>query len=165
MGRSLWKLVKNLDEYLGMSLMAFIIILACANVFMRYVVGQPWGWVEEVTIFVFVWLTMFGASAVVKAEGHCSIDVLTRKLPPGPRRVVALFADLCVILTLVLLIWYGTELTISAVNKVTPILGIPYYCVDAALPASGVFMLVNYLRLTWLHMTGKEENCNMEESQ
>lgn len=161
----MWKFIKNLDEYLGMLFMAFIILLACSNVFMRYVVGRPWGWVEEVTIFTFVWLTMFGAAAVIKAEGHCSIDVITRKLPPGPRRVVNVFADICVLVTLGLMIWYGTELTISATNKVTPILGIPYYCVDAALPISGLFMLIYYLKITWLHLNGKEQNCNWEESQ
>lgn len=162
-GFTLWKIVKNLDELLGMLSMAFIILLACANVFMRYVVGSPWGWVEEITIFTFVWLTMFGAAAVVKVEGHCSIDVLTRKLPPGPRRIVSLFADSCVLITLVLLIWYGTELTLLATNKITPILGIPYSYVDAAIPVSGVIMFIYYLQIAWLHLTGREPNCNTEE--
>ena len=66
----MWKWLRNLDDILSMILMAFIILLACANVFMRYVVGSPWGWVEEVTIFTFVWLTMIGATSVIKAEGH-----------------------------------------------------------------------------------------------
>ncbi len=163
MGRQLWNFIKNLDEIIGMVLMAFIILLACANVFMRYVVGSPWGWVEEVTIFTFVWLTMFGAAAVIKAEGHCSIDVLTRKLPPGPGRIITIFGNFCILLTIGLMIWYGTELSILATSKVTPILGIPYSFVDAALPVSGVFMFSYYLRSTWLHLTGKEENCKMEE--
>jgi TRAP-type C4-dicarboxylate transport system permease small subunit len=106
---------------------------------------------------------MFGAAAVIKAEGHCSIDVLTRKLPPGPGRIITVFGNVCILVTIGLLIWYGTELSILATSKVTPILGIPYSYVDAALPVSGIFMFVYYLRSTWLHLTGKDQNCDMEE--
>lgn len=165
MGQKLWMLIKNLDEIMGMILMGFIVLLACANVFMRYVVGMPWGWVEEVTIFTFVWLIMFGAAAVVKVEGHCSIDVLTRKLPPALRRRIAIFGNICVLATLGLMIWYGIELSILATNKLTPILQIPYSYVDAAIPVSGVYLFIYYARSTWLQLTCKEQNCNTEESQ
>ena len=162
------KFIKNLDDYLAMIAMAFIILLACANVFMRYVVGNPWGWVEEVTIFSFVWLTMLGAAAVVKVEGHCSIDVLQRKLPPGPKRILNIFVYLCTLTTLALLIWYGTDLALSAGGKTTPMLGIPYTYVDIAVPIGSAFMFVEYARLLWLEITcrGKQEdedtNCKVE---
>ena len=161
----MWKRLKNLDDYLSMILMAFIILLACANVFMRYVVGKPWGWVEEVTIFTFVWLTMIGAASVIKAEGHCSIDVLARKLSPKARRVLDTFVDAAVIVTLLLMIWYGTELSLSAGDKLTPMLGIPYTYVDAAIPLSSLIMLIYYLRIAWDNFTGKEKNTHTEETQ
>ena len=159
----IWSILKNLDDYLGMLFMAFIILLACANVFMRYVVGNPWGWVEEVTIFTFVWLTMLGAASVVKAEGHCSIDVLARRLPAKAQRYLNIFVDLTVVVTLVLLIWYGTDLALSAGGKVTPMLGISYTYVDFAIPVGCAFMLVHYLGLLWQSVTGKKEKCNIEE--
>lgn len=143
--------------------MGFIILLANANVFMRYVVGKPWGWVEEVTIFIFVWLIMFGAAAVTMAEGHCSIDVLARKLPPGPRWVLDIIVNLLVILTLCLTIWYGVELTLSAGNKLTPMLGIPYTYIDAAIPVGCSIMLLNYLQLLWWTLT--EKNQAQEEKE
>ena len=49
MKRNLFYWIRRFDHYAGMFLMGFIILLANANVFMRYVVGKPWGWVEEVT--------------------------------------------------------------------------------------------------------------------
>jgi TRAP-type C4-dicarboxylate transport system permease small subunit len=159
------KILRKLDDIVSMLLMAFIILLACANVFMRYVVGSPWGWVEEVTIFTFVWLTMIGAASVIKAEGHCSIDVLARKLSPKARRVLDTFVDLCVIITLLLMIYYGLELTLSAGGKITPMLGIPYTYIDAAIPVSGLIMLVYYVQIAWNNITGKGQNSQTEESQ
>lgn len=157
MGRAVVRVLKNLDEILGMCLMAFIILLACANVFMRYVMGSPWGWVEEVTIFTFVWLTMIGAAAVVKAEGHCSIDVIVRKLSPGPRKAMNIFAGLITITTLLLLTWYGLELALSAGSKVTPILGIPYTYVDLAIPVGCGLMLIHYLEIIWQEIKGENK--------
>ena len=157
------KIIKNIDDYLAMIFMAFIILLACANVFMRYVVGVPWGWVEEITIFTFVWLTMLGAASVIKVEGHCSIDVLARKLPPGPRRILDIFVHLCTILTLLLLIWYGTDLALSAGDKTTPMLSIPYTYVDFAIPVGSLFMLIHYTKIFWLDITGKTKPCKIEE--
>ena len=37
--RKIYDLVRKLDNFLGTTAMAFIILLACANVFMRYVIG------------------------------------------------------------------------------------------------------------------------------
>lgn len=157
MRRNLVYWIKRFDHYAGMILMGFIILLANANVFMRYVVGKPWGWVEEVTIFIFVWLIMFGAAAVTMAEGHCSIDVLARKLPPGPRKILDIITHVLVIITLCLMIWFGAKLTISAGGKLTPMLGIPYSYIDAAIPVGCTIMLINYVQLLIWIITGKNQ--------
>lgn len=154
--KKIWGFLKNLDDIIGMALMAFIILLACANVFMRYVMSSPWGWVEEVTIFTFVWLIMFGAAAVIKAEGHCSIDVLVRSLPPRIARYIAILVDLAVIVTLVLMIYYGMKLALSAGGKLTPILGIPYTYVDLAIPVGCSIMLIYYIQFLWATISGRE---------
>lgn len=158
-----YDLVRKVDNFFGMVAMAFIILLACANVFMRYVVGQPWGWVEEVTVFTFVWLTMLGASAVVHVEGHCSIDVLVRKCSPKTQRAVSILADLVVLVTLVLLIIYGIQLTIKGQTKLTPILGIPYSYVDASIPVSCSFMLMYYGRMFWNSLRGRRNTTALDE--
>lgn len=155
MRQSFWKALKSFDDIAGMFFMAFIVLLACANVFMRYVIGRPWGWVEEVTLLIFVWLIMLGAASVIKAEGHCSIDVLARKLPPGPGRVLAVIIDIIVDITLILLIWYGLELALSAGSKLTPILGIPYTYIDLSVPVGSALMLIYYLEFTWRDITGR----------
>ena len=156
-------MIKRFDHYAGMFLMGFIILLANDNVFMRYVLDAPWGWVEEVTIFIFVWLIMFGAASVTLQEGHCSIDVLARKLPPFPRKILDIIVNIIVIITLLLMIWYGAELTLSAGGKLTPMLGIPYSYIDAAIPVGSFLMLLNYLRFLWMDVTGQKRNIQEEE--
>ena len=141
---SIYNTIRKIDHLLGMTAMAFIVLLACANVFMRYVVGSPWGWVEEVTVFTFVWLSMLGASATVMEEGHISIDVLVRKMSPRKQQIIGLFGDMVVLVTLCLMIWFGIDLTIRGYTKLTPILGIPYSYMNVSMPICGTFMLIYY---------------------
>jgi TRAP-type C4-dicarboxylate transport system permease small subunit len=149
--------VRKIDRLFGMVAMAFIILLACANVFMRYVVGRPWGWVEEVTVFTFVWLSMLGASAVVHAEGHISVDVLVSYFPRRWQQIIGLLGDLVVLATLCLLIGYGIDLTIKGQTKLTPILGIPYSYIDVAVPIACAFMLLYYGRRFWNRLAGRPD--------
>jgi TRAP-type C4-dicarboxylate transport system permease small subunit len=151
-----WNALRRFDDWTGIILMAFIITLACANVVMRYVFGRPWAWVEEITVFSFVWLTMFGATSVIMYEGHCSIDVLARKLPPGWRRALDIVVNVIVLITLVLLIYYGILLTIKGQTKLTPMLAIPYSYIDVAVPISCAIMLIYYVRLLWIDLAGGE---------
>ena len=90
------------------------------------------------------------------AEGHCSIDVLARKLPSVPRRILDIVVNLVVIVTLALLIYYGVLLAIKGANKLTPMLGIPYTYIDMAVPLSCGVMMVYYLRLLWIDLAGGE---------
>lgn len=154
--RTAWTTLRKIDDWIGATLMAFIISLACANVVMRYVFGRPWGWVEEITVFAFVWLTMFGASAVVMAEGHCSIDVLARRLPSRWRRILDVIVNLIVLVTLGLLIYYGILLTIKGQTKYTPLLGIQYSYINVSVPLSCAIMMIYYLRMLWIDLTGGE---------
>lgn len=161
--RKFYDAVRKFDSFMGMILMAFIILLACANVFMRYALGKPWGWAEEVTVFTFVWLTMFGASAVIHVEGHCSIDVLVARMPKKWQRITSIVADLVVLITLCLLIWFGILLTIKGHSKLTPILGIPYSYVDASIPLCCSFMLIYYGRMFWNSLMGKKNTTNLDD--
>ena len=161
--RKFYDLIRKLDNFLGMAAMAFIILLACANVFMRYVVGKPWGWVEEITVFTFVWLTMLGASAVVHVEGHCSIDVLVTRMSSRGRRIISIVGDLIVLITLCLLIWFGILLTIKGHSKLTPILGIPYSYIDASIPVCCSFMLMYYGRMFWNSLRGKSNTTDLDD--
>ncbi len=160
--RKFYDLIRKLDNFLGMAAMAFIILLACANVFMRYVVGRPWGWVEEITVFTFVWLTMLGASAVVHVEGHCSIDVLVTRMSPKYQRIISIIGDLIVLATLCLLIGFGIVLTIKGHTKLTPILGIPYSYIDASIPVCCSFMLMYYGRMFWNSLQGKKNTTELD---
>ncbi|MEZ5739852.1 MAG: TRAP transporter small permease subunit [Burkholderiaceae bacterium] len=49
----------------------------------RYVFNDNILWHLEVTVFLFAWLVLLGASYSVKHNLHIGVDVLVRPLPAG----------------------------------------------------------------------------------
>ena len=146
------KIKKNimvLDDVLASVLLATLTLLTVANVFMRYIVHRPFQWAGEVTILLFIWTIMFGAASVMKREGHIGIDVFITPLPKGLQRVMRIFADLIIAVILVILIYFGTQLTLMSWNDVMPITGFKLGYETIAVPIGSAWMLLHALRNLW----------------
>lgn len=75
-----------------------------ANVIARYVFNSNILWGLELTVFLFAWLVLIGASYGMKKSFHIGVDVLVNALPVRLRRVITLLACAASILFAVLLL-------------------------------------------------------------
>ncbi len=150
------KIVRRLDDVLACMLIATITVITIGAVFMRYIVGNPLQWVEELVIALFIWAIMLGSAAAMKRRQHVSIDVLTSLLPVRYQHYSALLNDVIMIGALSLFGWLGWELALGAEEKITPILGISYFYIDLAVPVGSAWMVVYCLCHLWRGLTTKE---------
>lgn len=111
----------------------------------RYVTAQPAVWASEVAAIAFAWLTFFGASACFRHNAHPSIDMLVRRLPPGPRRVARLGADLLVAAFLAYFCWLGLTFSIAAWDNPTAVLRVPMTVVYGPVALASAMMLARHL--------------------
>jgi TRAP-type C4-dicarboxylate transport system permease small subunit len=65
-----------------------------AGVVMRYAVGQPLTWSDEVCVVLLLWSTFWAAAFVVKIGEHVTFDMLYAAAAPLGRRLMALAAML-----------------------------------------------------------------------
>ncbi len=56
------------------------VVLAFANVVARYVFDSSLTWASELTIYLFLWSTFFGAAYCFKEDAHISISILLEKV-------------------------------------------------------------------------------------
>lgn len=142
------KVFLQLDDWLASVSAVTIIVITVIGVFMRFVVGDPLKWTEEVSLFLFVWLTYLGASSVMKQDAHVKIDLLIERSSPKTRKVLAWIRHLAALFVFVVVfVVVGYELATHAWEKVTPILRIPYTFVDLAVVMGGVLGAIHTLRL------------------
>lgn len=67
--------------------LAVMIVLVFGNVVLRYAFNSGIAVSEEVSRWLFVWITFLGAIVAVKEHGHLGSDLVLTKLPPIVQRV------------------------------------------------------------------------------
>lgn len=96
--------VDQLEETLIAALLGVMTVLTFANVVARYVFNDNILWALEVTVFMFAWMVLLGASYCVKKSVHLGVDVVVAAVSPKARRICTLMAvAACIAFSLLLL--------------------------------------------------------------
>lgn len=82
-----------------------VTILILLNVVTR-TLGTALFWVDELAIYVMIWMTFLGASAALHYGQSVSITILTDLLPPFPRRIAAKLVDLIIFVFALFMVWF-----------------------------------------------------------
>jgi C4-dicarboxylate transporter DctQ subunit len=85
------------------------VALAFYNVVARYIFDSSLTWASELTIFLFLWSTFFGAAYCFKEDAHISISVLLDKLPDGMAKGLMLFSHSITFIFLAAVSYYGYQ--------------------------------------------------------
>ena len=106
----------RIEELISKVLLALLVLLVFVPAVTR-TFNRPIIWSIEIAQLLFAWLAFLGANQAMRAGAHIGVDVLTRHLPPRPRRLVALFNLALIAAFLASLLWYGIELTFVSVDR------------------------------------------------
>lgn len=87
--------------------MGLMTVITFANVIARYLFNSNILWALEVTVFLFAWLVLMGASYGVKKHIHIGVDAVINAVSPKARRVMAILSvSACITFSGILL--YGS---------------------------------------------------------
>ena len=140
----------RLDACLGVILrwisiicMTALTILVCALVFIRFFPLFSLGWSDEVIEFAFAWMVYLGTALVWRNREHITIDFIPQALAGTMvGRAIDVIVSLLILWFLVVFTWQGWLLTLRAVGNTTPMLILPKPLWYAAIPVSGVLMII-----------------------
>lgn len=126
------KIMVWLGIFLGASLMVNMVMA----VIFRYVFNRPIFWADEVSLFLFAWLTFVGASLSVKRLEMPAVTMLRDRLPKGGQKVVDLMIQLLILFfTLVILyysyIWVSSP---SVMNQLSPTVSLNIWIIYSVIP-------------------------------
>ncbi|MBV1927104.1 MAG: TRAP transporter small permease [Rhodobacteraceae bacterium] len=98
------KIVNEIEETVIAVLLGLMTIITFANVIARFAFNSNILWALELTVFMFAWLVLLGASYAVKTHSHLGVDAIVNLLPPRPRRILALISiAACLLFSLLML--------------------------------------------------------------
>ena len=78
-------------------LLALMVLLVFGNVVLRYALNSGITVSEEVSRWLFVWLTFLGAVVAIHDNGHLGTDMLISRLGPRGRRVCLVLAQVAML--------------------------------------------------------------------
>ena len=94
----------KIEERLIAVILGLMTVLTFVNVIARYVFDTGILWGLAVTVFMFGWLVLLGASYAVKIKAHLGVDAVLNMFKSPGRRRLGLIAALCCIVYAFLLL-------------------------------------------------------------
>jgi len=82
----------NFEESLIAILFGIMTVATFSNVIARYIFNDSILWALELTVFLFAWMVLLGASYAIKKNSHLGVDILINALSPQKRRILGLIA-------------------------------------------------------------------------
>lgn len=110
--------------------LAVMVVLVFGNVVLRYGFNSGITVSEELSRWLFIWMTFLGAVVALKEHGHLGVDMVVQKLPPAGKKF-CLAAGHVVMLYIVWLLFEGS-LAQTRINW------------DVTAPVTGASMAVVY---------------------
>ena len=149
-----------LDLYckLLIALMAFalatMVVLVFGNVILRYVFNSGITVSEEVSRWLFVWITFMGAVVAIKERAHLGTDVLVSRLSARGKKVCMVLAHVLMLYVCWLVLQGSLEQTKINLDVLAPSTQLPLAIVYSAGIMFSVSAAVMLLRNLWRLLTG-----------
>ena len=151
----------HMIDYLIAILLAIMVVLVFGNVVLRYAFNSGITVSEEMSRWLFVWLTFLGAIAALKEYGHLGTDMLLVKLPPPAQRALLVLANLLMLYVTWLL--FDGSLAQAKINLdvEAPVTGLSvaiFYGSGVVFAVSAALILLDQL---WDLVTGKTADADL----
>jgi len=146
-----WKIVDNLESYLCRTLLTIFVCLLFLQVIVRTLFSFSFSWVEELSIYMFVWFVFFGASYAAKMYAHNRVTFQFRWLPPKVVMYIEAFADLFWIAFNVYFVYLSIDFIFNKMNKFqsSQTMGFHLSWVYIVLPLAFTLMTVRVIQVNY----------------
>ena len=149
--KSVGKFLDYFEEVLIILMMAYMAIMNFLNVVFRYCFSSSFSFTEELTVTVFVWVTMLGIAVGFKRNAHLGMSFVVDLFHGKGKAMFVIFNGLCSLLFMGLLFYYGIEMVQGQITmeSTTPVLRMPQYVQGLSMPVGAFFVIIHILQATY----------------
>ncbi len=148
--------------------LAVMVALVFGNVVLRYIFNSSITVSEEVSRWLFVWITFMGAVVALREHTHLGTDALVSRLPPLGKKICFALAHLTMLYVCYLVFKGSLEQTKINMDVLAPTTQLPMAIVHAAGVAFSSTAALMLLLDLWLLVSGQvkdEELVMTQESE
>jgi TRAP-type C4-dicarboxylate transport system permease small subunit len=142
-------------EWLLIGLLGVMVVLVFSNVVLRYGFNSGIVFSEEVSRFVFMWLTLLGALVAMHDGAHLGMNSVIASLPVWGQRIFR-FASDSIMLVCCGFLSHGTwKQVVLAMDDHSPVTGVPMGLIFSGLLISAIGMGLMLLVSLFRQVTGR----------
>jgi TRAP-type transport system small permease protein len=157
------RILTRSTEVLVSGLLAAMAAALLLEVILRFGFGISLPWTSEFARYAMIWITFFGAALAIRGREHIQVTFFIRLLPRSTWKYSLVFINVALMAFVAALIRYSVGIVEAEMSMRTAALNIPFGVVVAALPLSGVLMLIYLLADTGSILRG--ENVEFSEGE
>lgn len=165
--RWLGRYTRALDMLSGLCL-AIMVVLVFGNVVLRYTANSGITVSEELSRWLFVWLTFMGAVVALREHGHLGTDVLVSRLPAAGKKVCLVLAQISMLYVSWLLLKGSWAQMLINADTEAPVTGASvgiFYASGVLMGGSAIAILLRDLLRTLFVPLSDNELVMVQESE
>ncbi len=165
--RWLGRYTRALDMLSGLCL-AIMVVLVFGNVVLRYTANSGITVSEELSRWLFVWLTFMGAVVALREHGHLGTDVLVSRLPAAGKKVCLVLAQISMLYVSWLLLKGSWAQMVINADTEAPVTGASvgiFYASGVLMGGSAIAILLRDLLRTLFVPLSDNELVMVQESE
>jgi len=145
-----WLVVRRIGEIAIMLLFAGMILSAMLQVVARYVFNSPFTWSEELSRYLFIWLSFLGAWYAWIRREHLGIDALPYMLSPRLARILMRIIEATVLVFALASMIYGQRILQVSMRQPSAVLRVPMFWIYLSYYVAMTLITLEIL-IGWLH--------------
>jgi len=146
--------LKRRAENVIVALLTLMFVAFLLQIGFRYLLNQPLGWTDEVTVLCWVWVVLWGAAFILQDHEEIRFDVVSSKVSPPVRRVFVFVTSV----VLVVLFAWSFKATVGYVlfmkREKSAYLGMRFDYLYFIYVIFAVAIMVRHVRLAWRALRG-----------
>jgi len=154
-----WYVIDNIESYICRALLATFVCLLFLQILSREIFSYSFSWIEELSVYMFVWFVFFGASYAARMSAHNRVTFQFKMFSPRMVKYVEAVADLFWLFFNIYFIWLATDFVFNRMNKFwkSQTLGIEMKWVYMVLPIAFTLMTLRILQVNYKRLIKGDE--------
>lgn len=145
MDRALAATGRAIEILIG-AMLALMVVLVFGNVVLRYGFNSGIAISDEISRYLFIWLTFLGAVVALHEHAHLGVDSLLNALPRGGRLACVLASDVLMLAATAMLFRGSWKQTVINMGTRSPVSRVPLALIYVAGLLASLLMAVVLLR-------------------
>lgn len=148
----------KLEETVGAVGLAVMTTISFLNVITRYVFKYSMAFTEELTLYIFVWVTLIGTAIAFREGSNMAVTIIYNVCPKPAKKVLYYLSVVCTIIFLSLMTYYGAVEVYDEISMdaMTEAMSLPVWWFTISVPIGSLVAIIGTLQRAYIDLKNDE---------